>query len=119
MPNAHTPGPWFYDFAGNTAAVIVDSEGDHVIDLVATSNTTAQSALADNARLIAAAPEMLRALRIGLYHTMAAANRARGIANWNERNGMQGIAAEYLKSAEESDDAAEAIRAVINRATGA
>lgn len=62
MTTAHTPGPWFYDLAGDTAAVIVDSEGDHVIDLVASSHTTAQSALADNARLIASAPDLLAAL---------------------------------------------------------
>ena len=66
MTTSHTPGPWFYDFAGDAAAVIVDREGDHVVDLVASSYTTAQSALPGNARLIAAAPSLLDALRWAL-----------------------------------------------------
>lgn len=64
METKHTPGPWFFDLAGHTGAMIVDSEGDHIVDLVVTSNTTAQSALPANAQLIAAAPDLLRVLQL-------------------------------------------------------
>lgn len=57
----HTPGPWFYDHRDNQA-LIVDGQGFTVVELSTLENSTAQSALADNARLIAAAPDLLMAL---------------------------------------------------------
>lgn len=118
MSAKHTPGPWAAPYPSNGYSMrhppIVSDHGH-----VATTSWQGDLDHTDaNARLIAAAPEMLRALRIGQYHAVKAAERARGLANWNERNGMQGIAAEYLKSAEESDEAANAIRAAITQATG-
>ena len=62
MKTKHTPGPWQYAFEGGTVAFIVEADGTTVVKLSATENSTAHSHLAANARLIAAAPEMLKAL---------------------------------------------------------
>ena len=61
----HTPGPWLYDHQDNRA-LITDTQGFTVIELHALENSTAHSALADNARLIAAAPDLLHALNLML-----------------------------------------------------
>jgi hypothetical protein len=60
----HTPGPWQYAFEGGTVAFITEADGTTVAKLSATENTTAHSALPSNARLIAAAPELLAALQL-------------------------------------------------------
>ena len=59
MSTAHTPGPWHYD---STWGLIVKHGGAEVAAL--------HSGNAANARLIAAAPEMLAALQ-RLTHPMA------------------------------------------------
>ena len=59
----HTPGPWQYAFEGGTVAFIVEADGTTVAKLSTTENSTAHSRLPANARLIAAAPEMLEALQ--------------------------------------------------------
>lgn len=58
----HTPGPWQYSFEGGTVAFIVEADGTTVAKISTTENSTAHSALPANARLIAAAPDMLEAL---------------------------------------------------------
>ena len=59
----HTLGPWQYDInPASTEAIIVDWEGYTVVELHALENSTCSSDLEDNARLIAAAPDMLNAL---------------------------------------------------------
>lgn len=59
----HTLGPWQYDINKSaTEAIIVDWEGYTVVELHALENSTCSSDLEDNARLIAAAPDMLNAL---------------------------------------------------------
>jgi hypothetical protein len=90
----HTPGPWLYDHQDNQA-LITDTQGFTVIELHALENSTAHSALADNARLIAAAPELLDALKGILYHFVP----------------MQGT----LKV---EDDMIKQAHAAINKATG-
>lgn len=62
MTYKHTPGPLQYAFEGGTVAFILESDGTTVAKLSVTENTTAHSALAANARLFSAAPEMLEAL---------------------------------------------------------
>ena len=59
----HTPGPWQYVFEGGTTAFITEADGSTIICIRTTENTTAHKNLAANARLIAAAPELLEALR--------------------------------------------------------
>jgi hypothetical protein len=59
----HTQGPWKYGINPNAPeAIIVDWEGYTVVELSAMENTTCASDLEANARLIAAAPDMLNAL---------------------------------------------------------
>ena len=60
--NKHTPGPWFYE-TGNTEALIVERDGTTVAELQTTYQTTAHRSLEANARLIAAAPDLLAALK--------------------------------------------------------
>ena len=61
---SHTPGPWQYAFEGGTVAFIVEADGTTVAKISTTENSTAHSALPANARLIAAAPDLLNALEI-------------------------------------------------------
>ena len=63
MTTQHTPGPWQYSFEGATTAFIVESDGSTVVCMRVTANTSAHSGFAANARLIAQAPAMLRALQ--------------------------------------------------------
>ena len=59
----HTLGPWQYDINPNAPeAIIVDWEGYTVVELSALAHSTCASDLEANARLIAAAPDMLKAL---------------------------------------------------------
>ena len=67
----HTPGPWQYAFEGGTTAFITESDGSTIFCLRTTENTTAHKGLAANARLIAAAPELLEALLVMLRDYMA------------------------------------------------
>jgi hypothetical protein len=60
----HTPGPWTFDRAipaDDTVSRIVRAGDDHIA-VVMDLDGAAQEAV-DNARLIAAAPQMLRALQ--------------------------------------------------------
>ena len=67
MTTKHTPGPWLYHIEpGSTHAAIVDIDGTHIVDLLTIENSTAHSSLNNNARLIAAAPDLLHALRLML-----------------------------------------------------
>lgn len=63
-------------------------------------------------------PELLAALRVGLFHTQMAAARAVGLAQWNKNDGKDGIAAEYERLAAESEQAVNFIRTAITKATG-
>jgi hypothetical protein len=59
----HTLGPWQYDINPNASeAIIIDREGYTVVELSALEHSTCASDLEDNTRLIAAAPDMLKAL---------------------------------------------------------
>lgn len=62
MATKHTPGPWQYAFEGGTVAFIVEADGTTVAKVSVTENSTAHTALSANARLIAAAPDLLEAL---------------------------------------------------------
>ena len=57
----HTPGPLEYFFGGGTGAFIVEPDGTVVAKLSVIENTSGHSALVANARLFAAAPELLEA----------------------------------------------------------
>ena len=63
MTTKHTPGPLQYAFEGGTVAFILESGGTAVAKLSVTENTTAHRALAENARLFSAAPDLLEALK--------------------------------------------------------
>jgi hypothetical protein len=69
----HTQGPWQYVFEGGTTAFITKADGSTIICIRTTENTTAHKNLAANVRLIAAAPDLLEALKearraIGDHH---------------------------------------------------
>lgn len=61
--NKHTPGPWQYVFEGGTTAFITEADGSTIICIRTTENTTAHKDLVANACLIAAAPELLEAVK--------------------------------------------------------
>ena len=63
MTTKHTSGPLQYAFEGGTVAFILESDGTAVAKLSVTENTTAHRALAENARLFSAAPDLLEALK--------------------------------------------------------
>ena len=58
--------PWMYAFEGGTAAYIVERDGTTVARLSVVENSTGHRELAKNARLMAAAPDMLNALQAAL-----------------------------------------------------
>jgi hypothetical protein len=58
----HTPGPWLYAQEGLDAFGIVQPDGHSIVHLVALHNSTGARHLPANARLIAAAPDLLEAL---------------------------------------------------------
>jgi hypothetical protein len=58
----HTPGPWFYTQEGKDAFGIVERDGASILHMQALQNSTGASHLEANARLIAAAPDLLDAL---------------------------------------------------------
>jgi len=79
MSTQHTPGPWQYAFEGGTTAFLVEADGTTVARLSVTENSSAHSALAANARLLASAPDLLAALRDIV--TASSANCGDSLAN--------------------------------------
>ena len=73
----HTPGPWQYVFEGGTTAFITESDGSTIICIRTTENTTAHKNLAANARLIAAAPDLLSLAKLVLRGLESGAIKAR------------------------------------------
>lgn len=63
MSADHTPGPWLYAQEGVTSWGIVKPDGYSIVHLVALLNSTSARELPANARLIAAAPDLLKALQ--------------------------------------------------------
>ncbi len=63
MSTQHTPGPWQYGFEGGTVAFILEADGTTVAKLSTTENSTAHRSLPANARLIAAAPDLLNLVK--------------------------------------------------------
>jgi len=60
----HTPGPWKYSTnVGPTKALIVENDGSTVVEI---GNRTHDSRFVHNARLIAAAPDLLEACKVAL-----------------------------------------------------
>ena len=118
MTTKHTPGPLQYAFEGGTVAFILESDGTVVAKLSVTENTTSHRALAANARLIAAAPDLLEALREIMPFTATAAIGCHGEKcrePWcHSCNGEE----EAEAAAQKGCDAYAKARAAIARATG-
>jgi hypothetical protein len=90
--NKHTNGPWTFSETGLIGA------GPQFLHIAQTVNTGMGHAATANARIIAAAPEMLNALRIAL----------RGLENACHQAGTN----------PETDTTCAIVRATINQATG-
>ena len=60
----HTPGPWA---AGMTAAIYSGKDCERLVAVVATTSHTSQNLIHANAKLIAASPDMLDALKGLVY----------------------------------------------------
>lgn len=60
----HTPGPWLFSPVNDCAVAIVENDGTSIFDITVVLHTTGQSALAANAALVAAAPDLLAALQL-------------------------------------------------------
>lgn len=58
----HTPGPWSAAHSEKTFGVVVCSKGHYVADAYSRSDDDGNNETEANARLIAAAPELLEAL---------------------------------------------------------
>ncbi len=112
MQPKHTPGPWASDENGLITA------GKNRLH-VAQAMTTGMGKAADaNARLIAAAPELLAALQVGLHYTLTAAALSQALARINRDNGFEGNAANHESARRDAERAVETIRAAVARATG-
>ena len=62
----HTPGPWFVDLHSGPGAPLVRREDGHPICLLESVRTGAAERPVANARLIAAAPDLLEAAKDAL-----------------------------------------------------
>lgn len=62
----HTPGPWLFSPVNDCAVAIVEDDGTSIFDVTVNLHTTGHSALAANAALVAAAPDLLAALQWAL-----------------------------------------------------
>jgi len=63
MTIKHTPAPWFYTTEGKNALGLVEEDGTNIMHMATLENSTAASCMEANARLIAAAPDLLAALQ--------------------------------------------------------
>lgn len=74
----HTPGPWELEII--TSAYVTACDGTHIADVHHGSTATAKAEGSANARLIAAAPELLEALEFvirGVPDTWEGVQKAR------------------------------------------
>ena len=62
----HTPGPWYYTNEGINSMGIVEKDGTNIMHMATLRNSSASRHMEANARLIAAAPDLLEALRMVL-----------------------------------------------------
>ena len=62
----HTPGPWYYTNEGINSMGIVEKDGTNIMHMATLQNSSASRHMEANARLIAAAPDLLEALKIFL-----------------------------------------------------
>lgn len=97
MPIAHTPGPWAFYLPQHTNAFVTDGACNPIANLVVTSPADDSNA-ASNARLIAAAPDLLEALYVA----------KRALAEAMQPHLVPGLRNEY-----------DIVAAAINKATGA
>lgn len=83
--SAHTPGPWVVENYGDGDARVIHSDGATRICFMATAGSNGDPArISADARLIAAAPEMLAALRAirDRAAETAQTNATREIVRW-------------------------------------
>lgn len=113
MTTNHTPGPW------ETAGLRVMWGSYFVADCDGKGDIGRQDESRANARLIAAAPDLLAALRLALPHVLACAEMDDSLAARNDERGMHGNAAQCRKAADMRRAAAQMIADAIARAGGA
>lgn len=106
MPNAHTPGPWIAD------SWYVGPKDLPTLVKVNPNGPLGHEEVIANARLIAAAPDLLAALQSALSDAKPAAHRE----YW--RDGADGESSELVRE-ETWPDWIAAARAAIAQATGA
>lgn len=124
----HTPGPWAVrPGAPKHVALIVRELPNYKSTVVATipmhfdfgdAAVTDWAAQQANARLVAAAPALLDALRIGLHHTQRAAAWTKDAHRRALEEGMHGNAANHHQAWQDTLEAVKVIEAAIAAAEG-
>lgn len=119
MTTNHTPGPWINDGAEISALPDPENSQSYIAPICVMDSEWHPDTAAANARLIAAAPELLVALRLALPHVLACAEMDDSLAARNDERGMHGNAAQCRKAADMRRAAAQVITEAIARAGGA
>jgi hypothetical protein len=112
----HTPGPWAYDCGdirseGTLRKIAENVDGGGRPFVRGKANDA-------NGKLLAAAPDLLAALRLAIPHVEACAERDELLARQEESIGMHGAAAECRKAANMRRAAITVFLAAIAKATG-
>ena len=113
MSTKHTPGPWHADIKASRSIGLYDADGTHIAVVDAKIGSVTRQRREHDARLIAAAPELLGALKSAEY----AVNITRAtLMDSVETHGTHGgwLHSEALRLDSELD----LIRAAIAKATG-
>lgn len=108
----HTPGPWTADNRGNI------TKGENRLHIAKVAQTGMGYAADANAWLVAAAPDMLNALRIAREHVKAAAEADLCFAQQQEQQHMYGNAARCREAHDMRMCALTVIDRAIAAATG-
>lgn len=113
MTTSHTAGPW-------ESTIFKATNGDSCLGIKARSGRAIAWLVGNNdseARLIAAAPDLLAALQVSTIEMDTVAGILWGAAQTLEGSGNPRVVANLLNSAEKIKFQAEAVRAAIAKAT--
>ena len=117
MTTTHTPGPWAVSAGSYGPEMQINGADGFGVALCA--DGVGDGVMERNARLIAAAPDLLAALRLALPHVQACAEKDDSLARLNDERGMRGTAAQCRRVAEMRRAAAQVIADAIAKAEGA
>lgn len=114
----HTPGPWFIQGSPNGYKTVRCDKGGEIARMGSENVLADDSSAAANAHLIAAAPELLAALRTGLWQSQRARDLTWSAYRRAIEAGYHGNAADLHQAWRDTTAAIKVIENCIAKATG-